>query len=61
MGFMNVEWKNIAVMGKEKSQSLSQGILALRKICLCDVLQEELERFALGMNTSARRGVRNVW
>ena len=34
MGFINVEWKSIAVMGKEKSESLSQSILALRKICV---------------------------
>lgn len=29
-----MEQKNIAVMGKEKSESLSQSVLALRKICV---------------------------
>lgn len=47
MGFINVEWKNIAGMGKEKNESFTKHFSSEEYLCLCSVLQEELARFVL--------------
>lgn len=48
MGFISVEWKTIAVMGKEEGESLHKAFNSEEDLCLCDVLQEESARFVPG-------------